>query len=210
MDREPDNDIWDIQFTRWMIWHPMGAWQIVTGVLNNNNVYSNEFDFIDPEFMDWWTEPFDSTISSIGWDWKTFQFSTFTYTCDSVTFFVHDLNTSIYKLVFTSFEGSMTGDIVFNKDLISYSEIEEPVESTGFVLAPNPAKENLNVHIGSGFGNHVSISIFDIADREVIRQDAELSGGGEVRISLAELDRGAYVVIVNDGIIVETAKLIVN
>ena len=43
----------------------------VAGVLQNKNIDALQIDGVDPLLADWTSAPFDTTISIIGYDWKT-------------------------------------------------------------------------------------------------------------------------------------------
>jgi hypothetical protein len=111
--------------------------------------------------------PFDSTKAAIGWEWKTFDMDTFTWTvADSTAFFVNTRKNNIYKLVFTKFEGSSTGNIVFNKDPLSSGIIDQEKELKVTVY-PNPVKDQLNIVLGEEIRGKAVISIYDITGKLV-------------------------------------------
>ncbi len=109
IDREPETDKWDIVFTKYI---DNSINYNVTGVLQNIGVTAQESTDVDPlpEVMP--TTGYMTNMSIIGSDWKTFDMNTFEYEIDdSRVFYVKDVNEKIYRIRFTSFEGSATGNL---------------------------------------------------------------------------------------------------
>jgi len=168
LDREPDTNTWDILFTKYMAIQPNGTPYPVVGVLNNFDVYGNEFYPVAPEFSDYASQSFDSTKSVVGWEWKTFDMGTFTWTvADSTAFFVHTRKNNVYKLVFTKFEGSTTGNIVFTKEPMSASGILNPINVSEAIVFPNPVRDQFTIDFGKQIEGKVSIAIFDNTGKQV-------------------------------------------
>lgn len=168
IDREPDTAAWDILFTKYMAIQPNGTPYPVVGVLNNLDVYSNVFYPVAPDFIDYMSMPFDSTKSPIGWEWKTFDMGTFTWTvADSTAFFVHTRKDNVYKLVFTKFDGSTTGNIVFSKEVLSSSGIGENDAKRQARVYPNPVSDRISVDFNEYVEGMAEVQIFDMTGREV-------------------------------------------
>jgi hypothetical protein len=112
IDREPDNDKWDVLFTKYIdksINYP------VTGVLQNIAVTAQESTDTDPASVVFPTTGFLTNISTIGSDWKVINMQTYQYTIDETrVFFVKDLTEAVHRIKFKTFEGSSTGNITFD------------------------------------------------------------------------------------------------
>jgi len=176
VEREPDTASWDILFTKYMAIQPNGTPYPVVGVYNNFEVYTNEFYPVGPDFTDYASMPFDSTKSPIGWEWKTFDMGSFTWTvADSTAFFVHTRKGNVYKLVFTKFEGSGTGNIVFTKELLT-SGISDRPKGNSLVIYPNPVKDQMTVNFGKQLNSNAKISIFDITGRIIFSTEQQVNG----------------------------------
>ncbi|MBK8339262.1 MAG: T9SS type A sorting domain-containing protein [Flavobacteriales bacterium] len=144
LDREPVNNTWDLLFTKYTTFIPTAYG--VSGVLTNKYITSLRVDGVDPSLADWTTAPFDSVINTIGYDWKTFNMQTFQYEYDQdLTFFVQDRTGSIWKLLFTEYGGSATGDMTFTQELVSAASVEERATNGQAVVFPNPATDAVNV-----------------------------------------------------------------
>jgi hypothetical protein len=112
IDREPDNDKWDVLFTKYIdksINYP------VTGVLQNIAVTAQESTDTDPASRVFPSAGFLTNISTIGSDWKVINMQTYQYTIDDTrVFFVKDLTEAVHRITFKTFEGSTTGNITFD------------------------------------------------------------------------------------------------
>jgi hypothetical protein len=112
VNREPDIDKWDIVFTKYV---DNSINYIVTGVLQNIGVTALESTDVDPLSEVMPDTGYLTAMSTIGSDWKTFSMDTFQYTIDETrVFYVRDQNEKIYRIRFTSFEGSTTGNLSFD------------------------------------------------------------------------------------------------
>jgi predicted lipoprotein with Yx(FWY)xxD motif len=112
---EPVKSSWDILFTKYMSVQPDGTPYLVTGVLSNDTVKTKKFYPVVLTYSDYSPGAWDSTRSSIGWNWKVFNMTTFTYNVvDSTVYFVKPIQGDVYKLYFTAFAGSTTGVVKFN------------------------------------------------------------------------------------------------
>jgi hypothetical protein len=138
VDREPISSSWDFVATKYISNVAYGNTTIpyvVTGILTNNmtyiinpstnttadsGVFAAKLSNVNVSTTDYSTAKFSNNISTIGWDWKSFNSQTYTYTVtDSLVYFVKNRNSKVYKIVFTGFAGSGTGIIKFEKTLLN-------------------------------------------------------------------------------------------
>jgi len=186
VEREPDTASWDLQFTKYRAIQPDGTPYPVVGALNNLKVYANEFKHVGPDFIDWTSTPLDSTKSPVGWEWKSFDMNTFTWTVtDSNAFFVNTRKNNIYKLVFTKFEGSSTGKIVFEKEPMSSASVIERNPGLQVSVYPNPVKDHLTIYFGKEIQGNADINIFDITGQQVYSSNLVISGNS-ISVSIPE------------------------
>ncbi|MFC2106767.1 T9SS type A sorting domain-containing protein [Bacteroidota bacterium] len=209
LNREPDTNTWDIVFTKYQAIHPTGGYVSVTGVCNNLGVYSNKFEHVGPDFVDWGSMPFDSTKAAIGWNWKEFDLSTFTYqVVDSTAYFVKTKKGDIYKLVFVDFAGSSSGNIIFTYQKITANGIADQIgQDNELSIYPNPANDFVN--ITSEFDNTQDINIQIISmNGEVVYNNKGINKS--LRIPVSGWAEGVYVVVLTAGEKVYREKLIIN
>lgn len=138
LDREPISANWDLLFTQYTGFVPTAY--TVTGVLANNGVSIAEVTGVsDPStFVEYASQNFETEINIIGYDWKSFNGSAYDI-ADDLVYFVSTAAGDIWKVVFTGFKGSSTGEFIFTKEKMSGAGIVE-AEKAGFnfVAYPNP------------------------------------------------------------------------
>jgi hypothetical protein len=213
IDREPDTASWDILFTRYMAIQPNGTPYPVVGIYNNTKVYSNMFTNVAPDFSDWTSAPLDSTKSPIGWEWKSFNMTTMTWTvADTNTYFVHTWDRDIYKLVFTKFGGSGSGKVVFESTLLSPSSVLNPGENRNEVrLHPNPAVDQVTLSFSDEINGKAYITVYDMTGKAVFEAEREVENNSAlVRLNEAGLQNGLYVLKVSAGGVSYSSKFMIS
>ena len=209
LDREPNNQDWDLQFTQYHTLIPTGPGSFlpytVSGVLSNAGVEVAEANGVDQAtYIDYMAETFDSKIDVIGYDWKSYQGS-WMLVSDRI-FFVKTASGDIWKLVFTDFGGMGNGNYVFSKELLAANNIKDNEVATLEIL-PNPASENTTL-ILDGKGNDVNITVTDFNGKTVLTQNLNNIGFVEHHISIEDLSIGMYFVTVITNGTSNTKKLI--
>jgi hypothetical protein len=124
VDREPAKDNWDFVVTKYLEMIPDGSGgkvpYPVIGVLTNTGVRSAQLDNVPVTTTDYSAVKFITPISEIGSDWKSFNMSTNQWSiAGNRVYFVRNTSLSVFKLVFTGFEGSSTGVIRFDKSKLN-------------------------------------------------------------------------------------------
>ncbi len=205
---------WDILFAKYIYTYPDGTPYPVTGVLSNYGIKVNKFEHVAPDFRMFNVAAMDSTRSPIGWEWKSFNNTTFAYqVVDSLAYFVQDQGGNIHKLVFKAFTGSSTGRIVFEKEMISATGIEETaVSDFNAVIYPNPASEVMNLIINPGASGFAVVSMNDISGRAVRNQRYDLQADvlSTLRIPVSGIPSGVYMVRIQTASRTFSRKVIVN
>jgi len=212
-EREPQSDEWDIVFTRYHAYQTVGAYALVAGVLSNVNIYGNRFHPVPEEFNDWFTKPLEPIKALIGWDWKYFSFTTGWSIEDSLLYFVESPNGDIYKIYFTDFAGTSSGDITFVKELVSMVDIEEPSDQEMSIqLMPNPASNKVNISWSADLNGEMLLRIYDITGKEVLSRKLSQNEPGQdgITLDISALNEGMYVVHLESGNTLISEKLIVR
>lgn len=211
-DRDPNADTWDILFTKYMSIQPDGTPYPVTGVLNNFDVAANKFEEIAPDYDDWTALPMDTVRSPIGYEWKVFELSTFSWAIvDSLAYFVQALEGDVFKLVFTNFEGTGTGKIGFIKSLTSATDISEIItETIDISIAPNPVIDHMNIAFPEGITGGVNVMIMDISGKMILKTEKVLeAGASKMDLNLANYKGGLYILTVIHEDLMWSKKIIV-
>ncbi len=206
VDHEPISADWDIMFTKYMAEQPSGGYYPVTGVLSNYGVEIARIEGVDTSLTNWADFSFSDEKAVIGWDWKSFSMTTMSYQCeDSLVFFVKNLDGDIYKLIFTDFAGSSTGNVSFTKTKLSSVGIGEIFENN-LRIYPNPVSDYLMIE--TGLEAEYQFEIFDLAGKLQISESASKAIN---KIDVQNLNSGIYFIrILTEQNIIKTQKFIVK
>jgi hypothetical protein len=213
VDREPDIDSWDLQWSRYagIVYDLSGnpSYYVVVGVTNNLEVEASKHHPVGPGFDQWYSKPFESHKTPIGHDWKEFNMTQFQWLItDSLTYFVKNRQGDIYKLQFDYFSGSGTGKTGLVKKLLSLVSVQDQSANSELVVFPNPASSTVNIKLSES--NQASeLRIFDEAGRLVQSENiAALTLNHQVNIE--KLGDGLYIIEVKNGNEIIRQKLIVQ
>ena len=126
-------------------------------------------------------------------------------------FFIKDYNQNVWRVIFTQFDGSSTGNIEFNVQSLSstsVSNIED--DNSSLHIYPNPANNQDVGIIYEAADNNVFLEIYDISGREVY--STSLQGDGLKRHSIPSyyFEKGIYIVSLNINNNILTDRLIIN
>ena len=159
LDLEPLSSDWDIVFTKYMTEvGASGMPYLVTGILHNKDVETAQIEnvgFTEADEYVYDNNLYSSSINTIGYDWKSFDMSTFTYLIvESLYYFVSDQNGNIWKLEMTGFSGSSSCDYSFN---VYEMECQDPFDVTSNQINNCLGQVNngsINVTIDNGSGDY--------------------------------------------------------
>jgi len=198
---------WDIVFTKYMSVQPDGTPYAVTGVLTNPENAIKRFHPVPLDFYDWVQNEWDSTRSGIGWNWKAYNGTTFTYDIvDSNVYFVRDHSNDVHKLVFTAFAGSSSGKILFDKGKTSSLAVNDQPAGISVSLFPNPASDHVRV-TGGNLSTGTFITLTDLSGKTL--RNLPVSGQA-ADLDLTGIAPGIYIVTVHSGSGTSVKKLIVS
>ncbi len=198
LDLEPASADWDLLFTKYIgyVTSPFPTWYPVVGVMQNRMVPALQVDGVPTGSATFWGQEFSDDINVIGFDWKSFNQTTFQweYAADR-TYFVQDRAGSIWKLVFTAYGGSANGDITFNQELVGQASVNEHGVSSAITIAPNPVRGATANLILAGDMSSARLSIIDMNGR-VVSEERLGSQSGLVQhpLDISALQAGLYVV----------------
>lgn len=197
LDREPDSDSWHILFTKYVSEIYPGTNYAVTGVLTNKDIEVAKAEGVDISNANYNSYSFSSQINTIGYNWKSYNMSSFSYEIvDSLCFFIKDDFGSIWKLQLTGFEGSSSGKINFNIENI-LSASDNVLDKNVFAIYPNPTKSKEIKIIYDLNYNTSSLNKFEFYDLNgKLVKSLKLANNGffERDVNLYDLKSGIYFV----------------
>lgn len=209
---EPAEGDWDFVFRKYVTFlDPPGQYYNVSGALHNPNVtvaQNQETGPADPNGLSYGEE-----INTIGYDWKSF---TGVWTIDSEQkYYVKYPNNTVYRIYFTDFEGSSTGNLTFiMEDVTGLLGLENVTENVSFGMYPNPAT---NGQISIVYENTAAttaenkVTIYALSGAEVLSAEVSNTNGFfNKTIDVSSLQSGIYMVSFQSGNATVTKKLIIR
>lgn len=209
---EPSEDNWDFVFRKYTSFiNPPGQNYVVSGALHNPNVtvaQNQETSDADPNGLDYLEE-----INTIGYDWKSF---TGTWNIDSdQKYYVKYDNNTVYRMYFTDFGGSASGDLSFVlQDVTDLLGFESVSENLSFGMYPNPSLdgtvtivyENKNTAAATN-----TIRVYAVNGAQVYKTTTLNNNGFfNQQLDLSFLDSGMYILQFDSGDTTISKKLILN
>lgn len=210
LDREPALDSWDLVFKQYIDFVPTPYG--VTGILSNPNWVVAEANGVsDPStYVDFGSQTFEDVINVIGYDWKTFNMSTFVYDIsDDVVFFMQNEGGDIWKIIPTGFGGSTTGDVDFTKEQLTFAGIAKNGDNQLVEIYPNPASDRITITFDSK-ASTTQVIVRNTNGQTVVTEEFSSSSGlTQKQLDIASLNKGLYFVeIVQNGL--STTKSIIK
>ena len=207
LDLEPSTG-WDMLFFKYVEEIQPGVNYGVTGALTHPSVRVQEQNGLDDPFMDGVLDPnaMTDSINTVGWDWKNYAGGTFTV-LDDRCYFIETVTGSQWRLVFTGFGGSATGNVELGKLLVAASEVtESPTTAQNSHLFPNPATSGTDVNLTCE-SSMSQITVWSINGQRV---EDIVARGQFITLSTAGMKPGMYVVEVQSFLGREVIRLTVQ
>ena len=211
---EPAATDWDFVFRKYKTFlNPPGQYYNVTGVLHNPNVEIAQND--EPGGMP--MNPsltYSDNINTIGYDWKAFGGTGFVVDSDQA-FYIKYADDTIYRVTFTAFSGTSSGDLTFVinnvTDALSTADVSQNVS---FGIYPNPSSDkqiNLVYDVSALDGNTNTIDIYSTTGQKVYETALKSNSGFYNKsLDLSSLSSGIYVLQFTSGTFSTTKKIILN
>lgn len=212
---EPASADWDLIFTKYTTDYPVGGSTMkyqVTGALHHPDVKVAKNvepgGVMSPSNLN-----FAAAINTIGYDWKTYNGS---YVVDgSKAYYVKLLNGTVYRVVFTTFEGSGTGVVKFNyQDVTNALSTESFEDKIAFGIYPNPSldkKINLIYDVKENMDANSKVRIYSMTGAKVFETAIDNTQGFYSReLDLSALGSGIYMLNLESGNQTITKKVILK
>lgn len=208
---EPAATDWDIVFRKYNT-DLDGTMYPVTGVL-----ISDVLEVATATGDDTSNLTYSEDINTIGYEWKSFNMNTFTYDVNSDSkFYIKGEDNTIYKLYFTEFEGSSTGNLTFKfEDVTQVLDIENIGENVSFGIYPNPVNNNKKVSIifdvTKTSQEENNIEIYNLSGQKVLKTKLTTSQGFyNKEVDLSSLNSGVYMLKFTSGDYQKIKKIVVQ
>lgn len=214
IDAEPIKADWEIVFRRYVEnvgggqYYPVvgGFTQILRGVSQVNNTSASD------ALANFTSNVYDTTINTIGHDWKSFNNGTFSWEIqDSLSYFLIDNNEDIYHLVFTGFGGSMNGKIYLTRELVGTVGIEENDVINKLSVYPNPAQDLINIVTDLSIDQTVDFTLMNV-NGQIVRtfSNNKLTKGlNQGTLNISDVKQGVYFLnVTTQGSIISTTRIV--
>jgi hypothetical protein len=214
VDHEPVTiENWDLFFGKYTGFIPTPY--NLTGIIAGPNTEVVQIDGVSDvaNYNDWSTETFTNDISTIGTDWKEFQFSTMSYSiADDVVYFVKTQTGDIWKVIPTGFSGNTDGNFEFTKEKLSALSIDENgIQKSEVVVYPNPATNNVSLILNNMNSNATTVQIMNMEGQIMYEQVFVGDSNFDVKnVPVHSFRSGVYIVNVNSGSQQFNQKLIIK
>ena len=181
---------WDLWFTRYSSplddGSPNPVNYEVTGVLSGYGVEVAEAKGIDPQTVTFeaYEDSLHSELGEIGYGWKEININTFQWTIFSdLAYFVKTASGDVWKVIFTSFSGSSSGDFAFTREFVgNFSAIEEQSVFTGMEAYPNPITDEATIAFSLKQAGIVRLVLYNTMGQVTWSRQVEANAGFNVQI----------------------------
>jgi len=204
---------WDLFFGKYTGFIPTPY--NLTGIMAGPNTEVVQIDGVADvaNYNDWGGETFTNDISTIGADWKGFDFSTMSYYVENdIVYFVKTAAGDVWKLIPTGFGGSANGNFEFTKEKLSTLSIDENgIHVSEVVVYPNPATNKVSFVLNNMTAKTTTVKILSMEGQIMYEQVFVGDSNFDVKnISLYSFRSGLYIVNVSSGNQQFNQKLIIK
>lgn len=197
----------DMMYGRYIAWaqDPNGTTQQyynVTGVLTGPGIKTAVAKGVDVNTVleKDYADRYSDRLDVIGFDWKKLLGTSWAIEKNRAHFLKMTDNT-IWKIVFIDFEGSATGNAVFQKTKLGSSAVSQ-IDGVEAGVFPNPTSDNLYItlDIAKDGVRDMNTSIIDMLGKVVKTSIINVQEGLNVfEVKTSELKEGTYLIQINSG-----------
>ncbi len=213
---EPAISDWDFVFTKYATdyFGDGSFFYPVTGVLHSDEVTVAQND----EQSGMQANPtltYSEDINTIGYDWKTLNDAWAYDVSSNQAYYIKYADDTIYRLYFTAFEGSSTGNLSFAvEDVTNALSLETVNIAVSFGLYPNPStdkKVNVVYEVNTSDSQNNVVSIYTLTGKKVFETQLKTNTGFyNSNLDLSALTEGVYLLKLTSGTQSSTKKLILK
>jgi len=165
----------------------------VTGVLLANGVEAVRIEGVDPTdvVQTDYEDQYSTLPTTIGHDWKFFDFTTGWGVLEDRTHFVKTAAGDIYQVTFFDFEGSSTGVSTLRKTIITSVSTEDESLQAVLKVYPNPTIDNFSIDFE---GREIAVVSICNNSGQLVKK-AKISAKSKIDVS--NFDAGIYNILIN-------------
>jgi len=216
LDPAPKKPEWQLLFTQYTTFLPRPY--PVTGVLLNGSAQAVKVNPVaDPKAYDKYSRhTFKDAINTIGFDWKTFDRQERQFRiADSTVYFVKTQSEDIWRVVFTGFGGSASGNFNFFKEPMNKQQTGiAKTSARGSLLKvfPNPVQgSRLTVTYNTPQDKGPSTLLLSDVNGRIVRQRNLPAGQlAQQKVKTGKLEPGMYFLQLQSPNHIETQKVMIR
>ena len=137
----------------------------------------------------------------IGYDWKALVGTSWSIANDRA-YFVKTVENRVWKIVIKDFEGSATGNAVFEKTDLGISSLDV-LEGTETNVSPNPVSDVMHIALDTkSLGNNdFNIEVFDMSGKLIYNSiNQNLNGFNIIEVDTDQWKSGMYIVKISNNL----------
>ena len=172
----------------------------VTGVLTGPGILTVKATGVNPATVSYndYKDNMSTVTDIIGFDWKTLSGTSWVID-DKRVFFVKTADNKVWKLRFIDFEGSATGNAVFEKTELGTSSVSE-LAGVNTGIFPNPVENELvvSLEVETGAGQ-LNVNVTDITGKSMVTQYVNGQNRfNALSFDTSEWNKGIYLVRISN------------
>lgn len=151
-----------------------------------------------------YADQYSSDISTIGFDWKFYDFQSGWVVDDRRTEFVKNAKGNIYQVTFYNFEGTSTGTTTLGRELLFSVSTEDLNDEENLTIYPNPTQDYFIIDSEDDY--NLSITMFDNLGRLV----KSVKSKSKEEVFVNDCSSGFYTVVIQSDKGAQVERLIVR
>jgi hypothetical protein len=203
----PNKEDWDILFTKYITYvnqGPNSRFQPVGGVKVNIGCEVAQRDGIATTSDDTASLAWNTDITEIGWDWKTFDFGSSSYFMEiDRTYFIRTPKGAVWKLWFTDYTVG-TANYSFNTKLLTAAAGTNELVKLNTAVYPNPTNGVLT--ISNKENTNLTLSLMNAQGMVVVKDN--VAAHANLNIATTDLAKGVYFLELNTANASQTQRVI--